>query len=1044
MFPAIVIGLGGTGKWLITDLKKNILEANNGIMPENISLLAFDLVGQETPRIERFLFERGRKQVFSLNYEGGPEFCNFSGMWAMPIFDIADGKGMEWPYIYKWLKEDDAKSYNLSREEINNITGAGQRRQTSRDSLFLNMENIYNKVRDAIFRIGGLLPIGNEGKPTQEIQVFIVNSIAGGTGCGTFLDFIYLIHNAIIDRGEEQTPARITAFLVIPRGFEAVAITERSEVSMDSMEKNCFAAFRELHRHLFNPDIKIDYSDSLKNVNAGKVRLFSLCYFIDGTKIGGEAGSKIKHYMGIIPAIADYVFLHLKEDSSPQTYLTNVVRHLGEFIAQSANNPIQAPIYSTFGIYRYIFDVQEVIQTFAHKLASDVLSFFLLPSSKGSTEIKSEAQDFLGSPANTPFNRNLVKYLVEHPGDIRPTKDILFRYIELGSKGEDISLPKLRLEDIPVKIIFRRPIEEIEKMIQERIHKNLGEESDKCTPKSTQRSYYGVLNYYFELHLRKFSEILKKNIINILEEGDRKGSIDHAKKFLDDLVSFLNIFLDSIKTQYDGLNIPDKIRFSTQKASEFKVRNSQKKYRNEMKILAEYRQNELVMKYVVKIAGEQLELCRNLYNQIENWIETFKEGKKYIENAYREHLEVRIDKKAIKIREYVTEPDDEYENKLYQLIFQKQEPLDLFQKMLYKKLPHPNFDEIIRTFKWEFDIPEEPLNALSCLLPAQFSPWKELKEKPIEWNYVFVDNFLRLGKFQDLKNISIMDILVFKNIEVDSFASEIERKSTPLADFSSIEQQRGELGAGATRVTSDNIQVFAEWNVSPPGKDFADRLAKKFQNKPSFHDLHQIIRWEMKHFIKMRGFPNLMATEIPYRNHYNQLIKRRLRVTPLHIFLAEKNASGYEIKLESVLGEKVRSLNPRIVNLLEEERFLKTFTLAWFFDILPKQYRNRKNIYVYPIEIKGKVEEAQFEEDLVSTLEKLLFSEDPLIQEVKKDIEKKTDEIDKSKAKNPVAYSKELKEKFKSMEISPEESPENDLMRVMKIILWEHAQVFEK
>jgi len=40
--PAYIIGLGGTGQWIATFMKKELLEINDGALPENVKLLAID------------------------------------------------------------------------------------------------------------------------------------------------------------------------------------------------------------------------------------------------------------------------------------------------------------------------------------------------------------------------------------------------------------------------------------------------------------------------------------------------------------------------------------------------------------------------------------------------------------------------------------------------------------------------------------------------------------------------------------------------------------------------------------------------------------------------------------------------------------------------------------------------------------------------------------------------------------------------------------------------------------------------------------------
>jgi hypothetical protein len=80
----------------------------------------------------------------------------------------------------------------------------------------------------------------------------------------------------------------------------------------------------------------------------------------------------------------------------------------------------------------------------------------------------------------------------------------------------------------------------------------------------------------------------------------------------------------------------------------------------------------------------------------------------------------------------------------------------------------------------------------------------------------------------------------------------------------------------------------------------------------------------------------------------------------------------------------------------------------------------------------------------VSAIENLIFSDDLIIKDARADLEKKVSEKDHEKARDSKAYLSELKQKFNDLTPGKEESPENDLLRVMKIILWEHAQVFEK
>ena len=40
--PAFIIGLGGTGQWVLTYLKSELMELNSGVLPSEVQLLEFD------------------------------------------------------------------------------------------------------------------------------------------------------------------------------------------------------------------------------------------------------------------------------------------------------------------------------------------------------------------------------------------------------------------------------------------------------------------------------------------------------------------------------------------------------------------------------------------------------------------------------------------------------------------------------------------------------------------------------------------------------------------------------------------------------------------------------------------------------------------------------------------------------------------------------------------------------------------------------------------------------------------------------------------
>lgn len=1041
MLPTVVVGIGGTGKWVVTYLKQAVMEANEGRIPENVALLSFDLDAQETPAIELLTFEQGEKRRFTLDFsDRSPEFDNFSGFWARPVFSIANGQGEAYPYIYRWLKEDDAKAYRLSREDLNNIGGTGQKRQGSRVSLFLDLAHgrTYSLLNDAVSRVRGRIG------PGERLRIFTVNSIAGGTGCGTFIDFAYILHHLVRDLEE----VGLYGFLVLPKGFEGV---EPEDKERNLMEGNCFAAFRELQRFMGQTGEPITYHQNLKDVLPPYgLRLFDVCYLLDGSIIGGESGRRVPHYNGLAPAIADFIFLHMYKGTAPD--YAQLRQRIGEELKKTQDNPIEAGIYSTFGIRRYIFDVEGVIQALAHRLASDVLGWFTKLSPKAEREVANEVQAFLKNPEATPFNRNCIAYLLEHPGGINITKEALFNFLRFGT-AEDISLPHLNLTEkgkVPISGILpftaKVPSDEVKRAAENLVAGNLGSDKDIATLKGRKNSYYGVLNYYQKNHQEKFGAYLKGKVEEIMKEGEGEGALDHAFLFLVQLVTSYDRFIEGINDLFERSDFARRRKLAEDRISEMERRmtsnpsgGNQKGYLGARQHLLTFEQWELVMQYMVRIAEAHKGLCQHILEQVRTWIGTFEEGRRLVERAYRDLVDVRKDHMAIQTREHVTTPEDKWEMGLYNLIFRRKQPQKGAEEYLDRKLPHPEFTEIVRTFTWQFNGPDAEPDELTCRLPGEFKPWEELRRNPLLWNYTFVNNFLARGQLHNLRELNIMDILEWQGWSPESFHNEMRRKSAPFAAFDSTAQQKVSIKGLVAPAPIDWSPTFAEWTEVQPGGKFASGLEAKAEEpkRPPERFKYEVIHYQAKHLIKMEGFPNLKGTEETYRKRIDELLTGK-GTPPLHVFLAERYATKYEHRLD-----RPRCLHPRVVALLKHEDVVKNFTLARVYEMVNYQYLTDKFNYTYRMSERGREEIVALGEGMVEALEKLV-SDDSKMASVRSAIKENVTQLRGEKAKDPTAFANELRRLSDKIEVSSIVTAEEDLKRVMKLILLEAAQYFEK
>ena len=397
---------------------------------------------------------------------------------------------------------------------------------------------------------------------------------------------------------------------------------------------------------------------------------------------------------------------------------------------------------------------------------------------------------------------------------------------------------------------------------------------------------------------------------------------------------------------------------------------------------------------------------------------------------------------AIKTREYLTSPADDWEDKLYRLILGGILPENNMERELNERLPHPRFANIAGSFSWQFAGPGAGEDELACYLPAEFSPWAELRRDPVLWNYHFVNNFLTQGQFGQVRNLSIMDILAWQGKDPASFSNTLLRNAAPLAVFDTTAQQAVSMDGTSPPATQDWNHTLASWTNIQPGGSFSTQLRNAVSSAQTSHNQYEIVQYQSKHLIKMQGFTNLQGTEGTYRERIAAL-GRGAGTPPLHIFPADKNAASYESKMPSVLGESARCLNLRIVRILADEDIAKDFAFAYAYDLISRELVDERYSYVYGVTIRGREERVILGGEPVDVLENLCLP-DELFRAARNHIGRRVSEIKNERAKKPGAFAQELRQRFNDIEVEPIASAEDDLKRVIKIILWQQVEIFEK
>ena len=192
---SLFIGLGGTGMKSILKTK-SMYEELFGEVPPVIGFLGID-----TNLLEY--------QTIAANYEG-TSFAKGEEV-SMPISEAQ--------VLYECNKEDYpwiSKKNTVVLQYLRN-EGAGQLRSSGRFIFEYNEDNVQMKISNAVNNISAAtIPASDKWEldaATSNVQIYVVFSLSGGTGCGSFLSLGYLLRHMY------GTTHDIYAYAVLPGAF---------------------------------------------------------------------------------------------------------------------------------------------------------------------------------------------------------------------------------------------------------------------------------------------------------------------------------------------------------------------------------------------------------------------------------------------------------------------------------------------------------------------------------------------------------------------------------------------------------------------------------------------------------------------------------------------------------------------------------------------------------------------------------------------------------------------------------------------------------
>ena len=359
--PTVVIGLGGTGYGAVLKLKKHFRDAY-GSVPQIIRFLTFDT----TETVEHS--ERGRDGL-PVTLESRTEHHVIQ----VPNPAGLLGNGNE--LLDSWWPRD------IPMNAI--VAGAGQVRARGRLALFARSGEIIGAIKKAIDDVDLMkshLQMYKDDFLISErggIEVYIVASLAGGTGGGMFLDA------AFIARSFLDATSNITGVLVLPGIFAG-------KPGVPLVKSNTFGALKELEQFSnlgLHNHFTIEYSTHHR-VEARQPP-FDLVYLIDNVN---EAGRGIRETAELHSIIAQGMYLQI--GSQIGTNQENTVDNIKTQLSTAGRVRSRSAGYCSFGVGTLTLPVRQ-FEAMEVDAARRLLSNGLLSGEFPEEELEAEVAGFI-------------------------------------------------------------------------------------------------------------------------------------------------------------------------------------------------------------------------------------------------------------------------------------------------------------------------------------------------------------------------------------------------------------------------------------------------------------------------------------------------------------------------------------------------------------------------------------------------------------------------------------------------------------------------
>jgi hypothetical protein len=354
--PTLVIGIGGTGTYVLTHLKRKLLEIHRDI-PGHIRLLAIDTDAENRQKRDPDAAAATQAGIPTRQVRLTPEIEIVT--FGDTLFDLSNAiQDNRFPEI-SWFSAGHFLNH-FPAQMFNTRQGSGRIRQFGRLALFKDLLTpvrsvVYNHIR---VNFDDLAHLAGNAEP---IDIVITGSMAGGTGGGTFIDIAMIIQNLMA----HHAYGMIRGVFLLPDPY-----MESSAETEEAMTRG-YAVWREFDRFM-TTGIRNTTSYKLPGILEGSIfpvnphHPYDVIYLVDPAVRRGAL--EIYH-----AAMADFIQATSGEQSRKYYEIQ---------INQSALYRAQMPergVYSSFGIYTISSSYRKKLEIAAHYLGGKVGWTILAP-----------------------------------------------------------------------------------------------------------------------------------------------------------------------------------------------------------------------------------------------------------------------------------------------------------------------------------------------------------------------------------------------------------------------------------------------------------------------------------------------------------------------------------------------------------------------------------------------------------------------------------------------------------------------------------------